>query len=398
MAEIRNFSSMKKVTDQKKYNKKITQHKFFKASRVSAFIVVAICILLAIFIWQKNRIYTEYTIKSEADLLLSENTNCIFLGDSIFEYSMDGANCTNVAGVQVWNQMYQMQKPIIDICKNVVAVGDYNGNNIFVMDDEKVLGNFSTGLPIKEICVSSNGLVAAVLEDTEVTWIYLYNAKGEELAYFKTTMEISGYPLAIDITEDGTLIGISYLFMNKEAFNTNIAFYNFGDVGSNYQNNMVSAYTYNTYGKIIPFIKFSNKEESYAVGSDAIISYISDQIPKQSAATIIDKEIISVFYGPSNVGIVFINDEGEAKYRLEIYDAVGKKVCSHSFDMEFKEILLEENRFIIYNEEKCQMFSMSNTLKFETVFTEPIIRFKLEPGKASGTIVTSDKIYEISLK
>jgi hypothetical protein len=398
LAEIRNFSSSKQVTDRNIYNKKVSQHKFFKASRVGAFIIIIACIAIAGFIWQTNRIYTEYTIKSEVDFSLSETTNCLFLGDSIFQYSMDGANCTSKDGVQVWNQMYQMQKPIIDICQNVVAIGDYNGNTIYIMDDTSVLGSFSTGLPIMEISVSANGLVAAVLEDTNVTWIYLYNAKGEELAYFKTTMEISGYPEAIDISEDGTLIGISYLFMNKDSFSSNIAFYNFGDVGSNYQNNMVSAYTYTTYGQVIPFLKFSNKEESYAVGNDAIISYTSDQIPKQNAATILEKEIISVYYGRNNVGIVTFNDEGEEKYRLEIYNAEGKQVCTHPFDMEFKEILLEENRFIIYSEEQCRIYSMSNTLKFETIFAEPILCMKMNLGKASGTIVTNDKIYEITLK
>jgi hypothetical protein len=386
------------VTDQKKYNKKISHHKIFKASSVSVFLITIVCIVIVIIIWQKNRIYTEYVIQSEAEFSIAENADCVFLGDSVLEYSMNGANCTNVMGKQIWNQMYQMQKPIIDVCQNVIAIGDYNGNNIYLMDDTMILGSFSTGLPIKEICVSANGLVAAVLDDTDVTWIYLYNSQGEDLVHFKITMESSGYPVAIDITEDATLIGISYLFMNKNAFSTNIAFYNFSNVGSNYQNNMVSAYTYNEYGKIIPFIKFSNKEESYAVGSDVIISYVSDQIPKQRAATLLEKEIISVFYGTSNIGVVSKNEIGEEKYVLDIYNSDGKKVCSHIFDMEFKEILLEENRFVIYSEEQCKMYSMSNVLKFETVFSEPVVQFKMAQGKTKGTIVTNNKIYEIELK
>lgn len=386
------------MTNQKNYNNKIKKHKVFKASRVSGLLITIVCILIAIVIWQKNRIYTGYTIKTEANLLIAENADCIFLGDSILQYSMNGANCTDTSGKQVWNQMYQMQKPIVDVCENVIAIGEYNGNNVYLMDDTKILGTFSTGLPIKDICVSANGLVVAVLEDTNVTWIYLYNAKGEELAYFKTTMEISGYPIAIDITEDATLIGISYLFVNEDSFSTNIAFYNFSDVGSNYQNNMVSGYTYNTYGKIIPFIKFSNKEECYAVGSDVIISYVSDQIPKQRAATLLEKEIISVFYGESNIGVVSINDKGEEKYVLDIYNAEGESVCTHIFDMEFKEIILEEKRFTIYSEEECRIYSMSNTLKFETIFSEPVIQFKMRSGKTKGIMITSNKIYKIDLQ
>ncbi len=39
-------------------------------------------------------------------------------------------------------------------------------------------------------------MVAAVVDDSEITAIYLYASTGEEIAYFKTTMEKSGYPIA----------------------------------------------------------------------------------------------------------------------------------------------------------------------------------------------------------
>lgn len=397
MAEIRDFSSRRPVTNQNNYNKKINQHKFFKASRIGSFLLIIACVAIAIIIWQSNRVYTEYIVKTEADFSVAGNAESVMLGSTVFSYSMDGANCINTDGAQVWNQMYQMQKPIIDVCQNVVAIGDYNGNKVYVMDDTSVLGSFSTGLPIKEICVSANGYVVAVLEDTDVTWIYLYDTKGEELAHYKTTMEISGYPLSVDLSDDATLVAISYLFMDKDAFSTNVAFYNFGEVGSNYQNNLVSGYTYNTYGKIIPTIKFTNEAESYAVGTDAVISYESDQIPKQSAATLLDDEIISVFFGKTNVGLVFLDDESESVYRLEIYDVDGNRQCVHPFDMKYKEIILEEDRFTIYNEEVCQIYTMRNTLKFETTFTEPVIKFRMDEGRISGTLVTSDKIYTIGL-
>lgn len=36
-------------------------------------------------------------------------------------------------------------------------------------------------MPIRDFCVSSNGVVAAVLDDSPVTAIYLYYATGESL-------------------------------------------------------------------------------------------------------------------------------------------------------------------------------------------------------------------------
>ena len=163
-------------------------------------------------------------------------------------------------GNRVWDQTYQMQNPIVDTCKNVVVLGDYNGNEIYVMNDAKILGNFTTGLPIKAIQVSDNGVVLAVLEDTDVTWIYLYNTQGEILVSFMTTMEESGYPISVAISDNGILVAVSYLFLDNTGLTSRVAFYNFGDVGDSYNDHLVSGYNYAD--KIVPLVCFSNNEEA----------------------------------------------------------------------------------------------------------------------------------------
>ncbi len=397
MAEIRDFSSRRPVANQKNYNKKIAWHRLFKASRLISFLVITVCIVIAVIIWLNNRIYTTYNIYSEVDWSVTDQSKVSFLGDMIFTYSMDGAKCVDLNGKQIWNQTFQMQKPIVDICENFVAIGEYNGNDVYIMNDEEIIGNFSTGLPITNICVSENGYVAATLKDNDVTWIYLYNQTGEKVADFKTTMEKSGYPISIDISNNGTLVAVSYLMPEIGDYQSNVAFFNFSSVGSERPNNLVSSYTYNTSAKIIPYLRFANSELSFAVGYGALMSYQSAQIPEEVFQTTFNQEILSVFSGKEYIGVVLAADSVEGAYQLQIFDVDGM-VCTHDFDMSYKGILFHDNEFIIYNEQQCEIYSMNDVLKFEATFEEPIIQMKMIDGKAKGTMLTTDKIYQFTLE
>ena len=69
----------------------------------------------------------------------------------LLNYSKDGAGCMDTKGNAVWNQTFEMQNPIVDICQNVVAIGDYNGRTIYVMNTGGPMGNITTNRPIRNI-------------------------------------------------------------------------------------------------------------------------------------------------------------------------------------------------------------------------------------------------------
>ena len=48
----------------------------------------------------------------------------------LLTYSKDGAGCMDIKGNAVWNQTFEMQNPIVDVCNDVVAIGDNKGSTI----------------------------------------------------------------------------------------------------------------------------------------------------------------------------------------------------------------------------------------------------------------------------
>ena len=81
---------------------------------------------------------------------------------------------------------------MLSVCNNVAAIGDYNGRTVYVVSSTGQLGTVNTNLPIRKICVSQSGVVAAVLDDAEVTRILLYNGNENtdtSIVDIKATME-----------------------------------------------------------------------------------------------------------------------------------------------------------------------------------------------------------------
>ena len=190
---------------------KLARHKVLMIYRISFVVALVGVFLVCAYIHWKNLQYTDYEVKQQYEWSRSQEAHSINLANTLFTYSKDGMSCTDAKGKVIWNQTYEMQDPMVRTCSNVVAVGDYNGRNIYVSDTAGNLGTIDTTMPIRDFCVASNGVVAAVLDDSTVTAIYLYSVAGEQLAYFKTTMSKSGYPVAITISDDGKQIAVSYL-------------------------------------------------------------------------------------------------------------------------------------------------------------------------------------------
>ena len=248
MTNVRDYFKKKEKREEAvqriNYKEKIKSHKFTIFYRVILVLVLVIAAAMALRIQWKNKIYTENVVISSVEITTQQNSTLIPFSGYILSYSKDGANCIDAKGNAVWNETFEMQNPMIDVCQNVAAIGDYNGRNIYVMNTSGLMGQITTNKPLRDFCVSANGVVAAVLDDADVTLIYLYDTQGQELVHFRTTMEESGYPFSVSISPDGKLVCVSYLFVDSGEMKSSVAFYNFGAVGQNNTDNYVSGYDY----------------------------------------------------------------------------------------------------------------------------------------------------------
>ena len=398
MADISNYLKEKEKREQKQsgYKEKIRKHKLSMFYRVGLIVLVLGIIVSLVMVQYKRHIYTGYDIVSS---IIKENASGsidIRLGDSVLTYSKDGAHCTNIKGEVTWNQTYEIQDIKIDTCQDVVAIGNYNGREIYVQSAGEQLGTITTTMPIRDIAVSANGYVTAILADTDVTWVNTYNAQGENIYTGQAHMYDSGYPSAISLSPGGELLAVSYVYVDAGVIKTNVAFYNFGPVGANHSDYIVSAYSYQD--MLVPYVQFMNDETSFAVGDSRLMIYKGAQKPVSAKEYLYDEEIQSVFYNENYVGLVFISDEVKAQYRMDVYGANAEKVGSYYFDTDYTNIFFEQEQFVVYNETECMVMTFGGVEKYKGFFSKSVNLMLPTSSAYKYVLVTNNSIDTIQLK
>ncbi|MDE7340518.1 MAG: hypothetical protein K2N80_08155 [Lachnospiraceae bacterium] len=393
---FRNKKKNKEKISRVSYLEKIKSHKFMIFYR-SLLLFILVTAAVAVFLIQwKNKIYTDSVTVSSIATTKPQNGNLVAFSEYILTYSKDGASCMDGKGNAVWNETFEMQNPMIDICQNVVAIGDYNGRNIYIMNTSGLLGQITTNRPIRNFCVASNGVVAVVLDDSDLTYIYLYDTKGKELVRIRTTMKDSGYPFSLSLSPNGMLLCVSYLFVDSGELKSSVAFYNFGEVGQNRTDNYVSGYDY--LDVIVGYTRFWDEKTLFAVSDDRIMFFEGAQIPVNIGERLFSEDVQKLYYGKGYVGLVFNSTDGNSRYRLDIYNKTGQICQSIGFDMEYTDIVFAEDQVIIYNESECQVYNMNGVEKYSGYFEKAVYALIPTSSAYRYILVTADSIDTIELK
>lgn len=400
MVNVRDYLKKKekreKDTARINYREKIKSHKFTIFYRTVLVIILLAAIGAALYIQWENKVYTESLVVASVETSITQDAKLMPFAGYLLNYGKDGAGCMDTKGNAVWNQTFEMQNPIVDICQDVVAIGDYNGRTIYIMNTEGPVGSITTNRPIRNFCVAANGVAAVVLDDTDVTLIYLYDSQGNELVHFRTTMKESGYPVSVSISPSGELVCVSYLFVDSGQMKSSVAFYNFGAVGQNSTDNYVSGYDY--LDTIVPFVRFLDNKSVFAVSDDRIMFYGGAQKPVSIAENLINEDVQSVYYGDEYVGLVFNSTESSNRYRLDVYHRSGELAQKIEFDMEYSDILFHEDQIIIYNETECCIYNTNGIEKYSGNFSRSVRTLIPLKSSYSYMIVTPDSIDTIELK
>lgn len=398
MADIKNYlkEREKREQNQSNYKNKIMQHKLTSIYRILLVLVALIAVVVLIYVQYERHVYTGYDIVNAVFTEKASDATAIRLADSVLTYSKDGAHCTDAKGNVIWNQTYEIQDIKIATCQDMAAIANYNGRSIYLGSAKELLGEITTTMPIRDVTVSKTGYVTAVLADADATWVNTYNSKGENIYSGQTHMYNSGYPGAISLSPSGELLAVSYIYVDAGMLKTNVAFYNFGPVGANQSDYLVSTYTYQD--MVVPMIQFMNDETAFAVGDSRLMFYKGEQKPVSAKEFLYDREVQSVFFSDKYVGIVFASDKADAKYQIKIYNAETEEVGSYYFNIDYNDIFFEEDTFTVYNETECYIMTLDGVEKYNGQFTKTV-DLMLPTGAAYKYIlVTNNSMDTIQLK
>lgn len=399
MANITSYLKEKEKREQNQgsYKDKIRKHKLTAAYRFLLVAAALAAVAALIMVQYKRHIYTGYDIVFSAARETSSEAVDIRLQNAVLTYSKDGAHCTDMKGNVTWNQTYEIQDIKIAINQDVVAIGKYNGRDIYVSNTEKQLGTITTTMPIRDIAVSATGYVTVVMADTDITWVNTYNLEGKLVRKGETYMYGSGYPGAVSLSPNGELLAVSYVYVDAGVLKTNVSFYNFGKVGDNQNDLIMNVYIYTDL--LVPEIHFMDNETVFAVGDNRIMFYKGGQKPTLAAEYMLqDKEIQAVFSGDKYVGLVFMSDDTDSRYTLDVYNASAQKVGSYNFNIEYTDIFFGQDNFVAYNETECVIMTFDGIEKYNGYFSKAVNVMIPIGNSYKYLLVTDNSIDTIQLK
>ena len=107
------------------------------------------------------------------------------------------------------------------------------------MSERGLVKKIETATPIERVCVARQGTVAVLMKEDDVSYVRLYDKKGQELASGEFYQEKGSFPVDIALAPDAQKLAVDMLDVTKGKTCSAVTFYNFGSVGQNEIDNNV---------------------------------------------------------------------------------------------------------------------------------------------------------------
>lgn len=339
-----------------------------KMNRMQWTIAAGVLILAVVLVYalvKNNKVASSYEVVTSMSRGDDTSVYYCMMRKGMVKYSKDGVAMTNKSGTVLWNQTYEMASPTMTSAGDYVAVGDIGANTIYIFNEYGQLGRVSTDVPIQEIQISEQGVVAAVLSDTSSNYISLYDKQGNSLGSIKASLENTGYPLAIALSPDASKLAVSYLIVKSGSMQSRIVSYDFSDVEGDHLLD-----TQELEG-LYPKAEFLDSREVVLFGEKGFVLYQADS-KKIETQENFESEINSVFCTNQKLGFIFKNEDDNGKYRMEIYNKAGKKSSTYYFDLDYSGMTADDDEVILYNDEEMLIYQMGGRVRFRGTFNTAV--------------------------
>lgn len=366
MAEKQKMAKAQGVSEEEyadNYELRLSRHKRNIVKKTVITVVAIAAAVTAVGFYIEKRSYHNYKVVQSSEQEDVVSTSYIEMDGDILRYSPDGVSLVSDKMSTLWSETYQMQNPVADVNGTRAVIADKDGTTLEIYDKSGKTGSVTTSYSIIKARVSKSGLVAAILDGGDDTWIDFYSTDGSLIAENQTKIDDPGYPLDIAVSEDGVVMMVTYQFVDGSDTTSYVAFYNFGDVGQNEDDRIVSGYKYE--GVVVPQIQYLSNNRSIALKDNGFTIYQGSQIPKEVKTIETDKEIVSTFYDDDMVGLVFKNDSKDKQYIMEVYNtADGKLKFKEDFNIPYTTIKLSSGNILMYNSSQMCVMNSRGVQKY----------------------------------
>ena len=273
-------------------------------------------------------------------------------------------------------------------------MADNGGNSILVFTREGLKGEIETTLPIEKIAISDQGIVSAILRNENSPQIISYDATGNILVEQQVTVSTTGYPVALEMSDDGNMLAVSYLYTEGTAIKSRVIYYNFGETGQERTDNIVMSEEYDN--TVMAEIFFMGDDRSIVVGDDRFVIYRGKEVPEKQKEITLDQEIQSVFHSDRYIGFILLNQE-KSGYELRLYSRLGEQVLSREISGKYSNVKIDGSEVIMFDGSRCCIITATGIVKFEGDLNVEALEIFQAPGINRYYMMSVDELRVIYL-
>ena len=355
------------------YEKRIQRHKKQKLLILLGILLVAVAICVYLIFSYINRVFNSYVVSNQIERQDSGEVTYLPYGDQVLRISRDGACAYNSSGNITFNGSYNMRNPKADICNNYIAVADIGGYSIVVFDGSNSGKEIKVTLPILQIQVARQGMVAVLMEDKDTNVIQLIKSDTTVdplVAERVTNVDEHGFPVNIALSDDGKRLVTNYMQVNNGVIKNQVTFYNFSDVGQNEINKMVGMKDYGD--TTIANVKFIGNNTACVFTTTGFELFSFSEKSNEVYAETFKNNIKSAFSTDNYIGFVTEHQNEADKYQVQVYNTNGKKVYNESINFGYERITMGEKEMIFYSDRECHIIKLNGIEKFKYSFDRNI--------------------------
>ena len=401
MSDIRDYMKKRmKVLENtneevEEYEKRLKAHKSKKLIIALVLLAIVVVCVVSYFLYQHFRTFETYKIINTVEVEEAYNSTFASYNEGIVKYNADGIEYI-VNGETKWQQAFEMKNPIIDICQEYVAIAEYHSNKVYIFSGTGLEGEVETSYPIISLDVASQGVVAMITEEEKINHIEVLDKKGTQIAMGQTVLSGDGCPVDISISEDGTKLVVSYLYLSDGIMQSRVAFYNYGEVGKNEVDRLVGGFNHYE-STIIAKVESINNDTAVAFGDDMITIYDVKEKPSLVKDIEVDKNISSIAYDSEYIAYIVETGEADQAYELFVYNTEAKLMTQKKFSFDCTAMQIAKDVVVLHNNTELMVYTVKGVNKFKGEIAEGINELLTSKEKYTYSIISGEMMYDIQL-
>lgn len=348
------------------------------------------------------RSYSSYRNRDD-EVIKTDEPGAVYMSykDGYIRGSHSGAEYVDANGKTVWNEPAAFSEPKIMVSGDKVFVADIGGNRVDIFDAAGHTGKVETPYSIYAATGTQDGRVALMTQDNNSNYLELYEPDGEAVYSIKTSLGGDGYPLAFDVSRDGSVLAESYVKAKEKPVETGIRFYDFSGNNASDSNKITGEFS-DTDGELTGEICFFDNANVAAVSEGRVRFYSTDgkSITLKSEYDIFeeyDGTVKRVLKSGDRLALILSVTDAEAPERLVVFGDNGRRLCDQELTESYDRYSLEGGNVIMTGSTRFAIYTTSGKEVTKQKTEKPVSAIIGNGGGGKYFLVSEGNVQRIKL-